>query len=154
WPLWLFYVPIALWIGRLALRHRSLLLPTAVNPGIAGGGFAGERKSEILRGFRGAGEFMLACELILAAEAPDRRAARADAFARRAGFPVVLKPDVGERGAGVQYARSPAQLERAARALATDTLLQQYASGVEVGIFYVRHPDEARGRILSLTEKR
>ena len=67
---------------------------------------------------------------------------------------MVLKPDVGERGSGVRFARTPAELERAAREVATDTLLQEYAPGIELGIFYVRRPDEARGRIFSLTEKR
>ena len=154
WPLWLFYVPIAAWIGWLALRHRSLLLATAVNPGIPGGGFAGERKSQILRGFRGADEFLLASELLPATASAEQRAARARAFAERAGFPVVLKPDVGERGSGVRFARTPAELERAAREVATDTLLQEYVAGIELGIFYVRRPHEARGRIFSLTEKR
>lgn len=154
WPIWLFYAPIALWIAWLGLRHRSLLLATAVNPGIAGGGFAGERKSEILRAFRGADEFMLERALLSTAESPDQRASRARAFAGRAGFPVVLKPDVGERGAGVRFAHTAAQLDRAARAVATDTLLQEYAPGVELGIFWARPPGEARGRILSLTEKR
>ena len=154
WPLWLFYVPIAGWIAWLALRHRSLLLATAVNPGIPGGGFAGERKSQILCGFRGAGEFLLANDFLSAAESPDQRAARARAFAERAGLPVVLKPDVGERGSGVRFAHTADALERAAREVATDTLLQEYAAGVELGIFYVRKPDEARGRIFSLTEKR
>jgi membrane protein DedA with SNARE-associated domain len=154
WPIWLFYLPIAGWIAWLALRHRSLLLPTAVNPGIPGGGFAGERKSQILRSFRGAGEFLLASDFLAAAESPDRRAARARAFAQRAGLPVVLKPDVGERGSGVRFAHTLDALERAAREVATDTLLQEYAGGVELGIFYVRRPDEPLGRIFSLTEKR
>src|SRR6266850_7100060 len=44
----LFYLPIALsWIG-FALRHRSLTLPTAVNPRIPTGGMWGESKSDSL----------------------------------------------------------------------------------------------------------
>jgi membrane protein DedA with SNARE-associated domain len=154
WPLWLFYLPIAGWIGWLALRHRSVSLATAVNPGIPGGGFAGERKSAILRGFRGADEFLLASELLSAADVPERRAERARAFAARVGLPIVLKPDVGERGAGVRFAHRLDEVEALARTAATDTLLQAYAPGVELGIFWVRAPGESRGRIVSLTEKR
>jgi membrane protein DedA with SNARE-associated domain len=154
WPLGVFYVPVVLWIGYLAIRHRSLTLVTAVNPGMPGGGLAGERKSEILRGFRGATEFMLASELLSAAEPPDQRAARARAFAERAGFPVVLKPDVGERGFGIRFAHTWGELEQAARAITSDTLLQEYAGGIEFGIFWARRPGESQGRILSLTEKR
>jgi membrane protein DedA with SNARE-associated domain len=153
WPLWLFYVPIALWIAWLALRHRSVLLATAVNPGIPGGGFAGERKSGILRGFRGADEFLLASELLSADEMPARRAAQARAFAERAGLPIVLKPDVGERGSGVRFAHDMDELERMAREVTTDVVLQEFAPGIELGIFWVRHPGEAHGRIVSLTEK-
>ncbi|MFI5317617.1 MAG: VTT domain-containing protein [Myxococcota bacterium] len=130
WPLWLFYVPIAFRVAGLALKYRSLLLVTAVDPGIPGGGFAGESKSEILRGFGGEGE------------------------RESLTFPVVLKPDVGERGSGVKFAASSGELARMARELSTDSLLQEYSPGLEFGIFYLRHPDAAAGRIFSLTEKR
>ena len=39
WPPWLFYPPVVLWVAWLALRHRSLSVVTAVNPGIPAGGF-------------------------------------------------------------------------------------------------------------------
>ncbi|MDF1798114.1 MAG: alpha/beta fold hydrolase [Planctomycetota bacterium] len=51
WPRWLFYPPVILHIARLALRHRSLALVGAVNPGIPGGGFVGESKAQILSAF-------------------------------------------------------------------------------------------------------
>ncbi len=35
-----------------------------------------------------------------------------------------------------------------------DTLIQEYVSGCEFGVFYYRMPDDARGRIFSITEKR
>jgi membrane protein DedA with SNARE-associated domain len=156
WPLWLFYLPIAAHVARLAVRHRSLRLATAVNPGIAGGGFAGERKSRILAGFRGRRDLLLASELIPAASPPELRLARARAFLRDAGLshPVVVKPDVGERGSGVVIARSDAELARALAAAPGDVLVQEHAAGLELGVFYVRHPDEPRGRIVSITEKR
>ena len=156
WPLWAFYLPIAARIAGLALRHRSLLLATAVNPGIAGGGFAGERKSGILRAFRARRDLLLASELVPVASPPELRLERALAFLRHAGlgFPVVVKPDVGERGSGVVIARSRVELERALRAASGDVLVQEYTAGLELGLFYVRHPDEPRGRIVSITEKR
>src|SRR5207247_1058631 len=48
WPAWLFYVPVALYYFWLAVRFRSLSLPTASNPGMATGGIVGESKFEIL----------------------------------------------------------------------------------------------------------
>ena len=35
-----------------------------------------------------------------------------------------------------------------------DTIAQEYVPGVEFGVFYCRKPSEARGRIISVTEKR
>jgi hypothetical protein len=156
WPLWLFYVPIALRVVQLALRHGSMLLATAVNPGIPGGGFAGESKTDILRAFSTGPEHLLRMERLRANDAPAVRAARARTFVQRESlaFPVVLKPDVGERGSGVQFAHDSGELERMARDLVHDSLVQEYAPGLEFGVFYVRHPDAARGQIVSLTEKR
>jgi len=155
WPLAIFYIPITARIAALALRHRSLLLATAVNPGIAGGGFAGERKSRILGAFRARHDLLLASELVSAASPPELRGERARAFiaAARLSWPIVVKPDVGERGSGVVIARSLAQLEESLTAAHSDVLVQEYAPGLELGIFYVRHPDEPRGRIVSITEK-
>src|SRR6266702_5986508 len=42
WRAWLFYIPVALYYFWLAVRYRSLSLPTAANPGMATGGFVGE----------------------------------------------------------------------------------------------------------------
>src|SRR6266487_3046851 len=41
WPAWLFYIPVVLYYFWLAVRYRSLSLPTAANPGMATGGFVG-----------------------------------------------------------------------------------------------------------------
>src|SRR6516162_8003124 len=49
WPAWLFYVPVALYYIRLAIRYRSFTLPTAANPGMQHGGFIGESKFHILK---------------------------------------------------------------------------------------------------------
>src|SRR5207244_9411425 len=48
WPAWLFYIPVGVYYAWLAVRHRSLTVPTSANPGIATGGFVGESKLEIL----------------------------------------------------------------------------------------------------------
>jgi pimeloyl-ACP methyl ester carboxylesterase/membrane protein DedA with SNARE-associated domain len=155
WPLCVFYLPIGVRIARLALRHRSLLLPSAVNPGIRGGGFAGERKHEIFAAFRGPTDRLLRSALVPCTLPVSERIARARDFIARESlaWPVVLKPDVGERGSGVVFARSPEDVADYLTRSGTDALVQEYAPGNEFGIFYVRHPDAARGRIFSITEK-
>jgi hypothetical protein len=74
-------------------------------------------------------------------------------------YPVVLKPDVGERGTGVAVVRSERHAEEylAAATPATpataDVIAQEYVPGVELGVFWVRFPHAERGEIFSITEK-
>ena len=156
WPLPVFYLPIAAYVAMLAVRYRSLTLPTAVNPAIPGGGFAGESKLDILHGLAaGSPEFTLRAIGLPGHLPADERVARADAFVtrERLDWPVVLKPDVGERGAGVVFPRSRDELAAAIAATDADAILQEHAPGLEFGIFHVRHPGDAHGRIFSITEK-
>jgi hypothetical protein len=89
------------------------------------------------------------------AEPPEVRVLSARAFvaAQSLSFPVVLKPDVGQRGDGVVIVPDDAALARHVQAASADLLLQEYVPGPEYGVFWVRHPGEPRGRILSITEK-
>ena len=69
-------------------------------------------------------------------------------------FPVILKPDVGQRGVGVKLIRSTDQAVTYLERTAAPLVLQRYAAGpLEAGLFYYRFPDEARGRIFAVTEK-
>ena len=112
WPIWAFYPPVVLYILYLGLRHRSLTLFTAANPAIPGGGFVGESKGAILQGLAHAPEQVARWELIPAALPATDRLARAESFLARhgLGYPVVLKPDTGERGSGVRVIRTPEEL--------------------------------------------
>jgi hypothetical protein len=69
-------------------------------------------------------------------------------------FPLVFKPDVGQRGTGVKIVRT---LEQAGEYLARErrpVLVQPYHPGpFEAGVFYYRMPGSSRGRILSITDK-
>jgi len=69
-------------------------------------------------------------------------------------FPLVLKPDVGQRGSGVRLARSAADAADYLTRLTSQVLVQPYHPGpYEAGIFYYRRPGAARGRILAITDK-
>lgn len=155
WPAWAFYPPVVCYIIWLALKFRSLTLFTAANPAMPAGGFVGESKIAILNGLTGAGEFVAKTELIPAATDVSARLAQARRFMRAHGydFPVVLKPDVGERGAGVSIVRSEAQLAAFFSDCRNDAIIQEYVPGLEFGVFYYRYPGEERGRIFAITEK-
>jgi pimeloyl-ACP methyl ester carboxylesterase/membrane protein DedA with SNARE-associated domain len=155
WPMWAFYPPIALYVLYLGIRYRALTLFTAVNPCIPGGGFVGESKAAILNGL--AHTDLVAPWMLIPASIPlPERMAQAEAFMRRHGFsyPVVLKPDTGERGSGVKMARSAADVAEYLSQAGGDILIQQYVEGHEYGVFYYRYPDQSTGRIFSITDKR
>jgi membrane protein DedA with SNARE-associated domain len=154
WPAWLFQLPVGLWILWLALRHRSPTLFSAANPGLEDGGIVGESKSEILR--RLPPEWVIPW-FVLPPAPLDTRVASAVAGIARAGWswPVVIKPDVGERGVGVRWAHGRADLEAYLDREPGAVVVQQAHEGpFEVGLFYVRHPDDPRGHLFSITDKR
>lgn len=154
WPSWALYAPIVLYTAWLALRHKSLRVVLAANPGMPLGGLVGESKGAILHALEPSGRVPPTVTLPAAADAAERRE-RARLFRLRhgLGLPLVLKPDVGQRGQGVVVVRTEEELEAALAAPAGELLLQAHVPGLEFGLFYVRHPDWARGRLVSLTAK-
>ncbi|HEV2691874.1 MAG TPA: carboxylate--amine ligase, partial [Verrucomicrobiae bacterium] len=66
----------------------------------------------------------------------------------------ILKPDIGQRGAGIKLVRNEEQVDNYLRQTGAPLVMQRYAAGPgEAGIFYYRFPHEARGRIFAITEK-
>jgi hypothetical protein len=69
-------------------------------------------------------------------------------------FPLILKPDVGQRGAGVRLVHTHDEVAEYLSGNSGRVLVQPYHAGpLEAGIFYYRIPGEARGHILSITDK-
>ncbi len=142
-----------LWIVWLALRWRRPGAFTAANPGMDLGGVVGERKSTLLLSLQALRPEAVPATELLPREAARKRSA-ALAFAARHGYPLVLKPDIGQRGRGVAIVRDEkallAYLGRADFAV----LAQRFAPGAEFGVFVYRDPADWRLHILSITEKR
>lgn len=157
WPAWAFYPPVLAYILGQAIRHRSLRVLTAANPGIDASGIVGESKSAILGLLDHVPEHVARFVRIERGGASETRLAQAVEFMHRESLtlPLVVKPDVGQRGSGVRIVRDVDALARALEAARElDLLVQEYVPGHEFGVFYVRHPTEERGRVISITEKR
>ncbi len=153
WPAWLFYIPVVVRLLGLGLRYRSLTLFTAANPALPAGGFVGESKSQILS--RLPTDAVARFAVLPAGQSRDAGRQAVESLLNETGqdLPVVLKPDVGERGHAVLIAHSWQDVEDYLENAAGDTLVQEHIEGPELGVFYVRHPAEAEGRIFSVTEK-
>ncbi len=155
WPLWVFYAPVVLHWLWLGLRYRNGLLFTACNPAMPASGFISEPKHEILNGLRHAGDTIATWRLVGRDADPEARVAGVRRFLaeQHLDYPVVLKPDAGQRGSGVVIARDEAQVREYFAGSDFETLVQEYVDGAEFGLFYARLPGDERGRIISITEK-
>ncbi len=155
WPPLLTYPPVLLWILWLAIRHRSLSVVTAANPGIPASGVVGESKSLILDALDPDAPEIAGHTLLSASALPAEREEAAVQFLERFGadFPVVVKPDAGQRGSGVRMAPDAETLRRWAREVRHDAIVQERIDGPEFGVFYARLPGAARGDVLGVTVK-
>jgi hypothetical protein len=69
-------------------------------------------------------------------------------------FPLIVKPDIGERGIGVEKVQTEKDLERYHRQVNYDYLIQEYVDlPLEIGVFYYRYPDEESGLVSSIVIK-
>jgi hypothetical protein len=156
WPANLFYIPIGLNYVRLAIKYRGLNLPTIANPGMLTGGIVGESKEEILRDLFQTSPAFTARAALIARGPADARMAQFERLCVEQGLslPVVLKPNIAQRGSGFRLVRAPSDARDYLGQVSGEVLLQEYAAGpCEVGIFYYRFPDQERGRIFAITEK-
>lgn len=162
WPTWLFYIPIALTWGVLALRYRSITLPTVANPLFPEGDLTGESKSKILDQVLPEGRKWFARHVTLnrshqaGAVATDLQHARTLLSEAGISFPVVTKPDIGCRGVGVRLSKNEKELaDYMANFPPGQTILfQEYIPyEPEAGIFYIRLPGAPKGFIFSITLK-
>ncbi len=159
WPSTIMYAPVALQWLLLAARHRSLTVPFLANPGLTLSGMVGVGKAELMQQAIGAcREAILPWVRHVVTDEPAHTQARHCAtLAADAGFgfPLVCKPDIGCRGAGVKLIAGVQQLQAAIAAYPAGAALlcQKLASfEPEAGVFYVKFPD-ADGSIASLTFK-
>jgi membrane protein DedA with SNARE-associated domain len=153
WPMWLFYAPVGIWVLYLAARHRGISTVTAANPGIPDGGTVGESKFDILSKLPA--DCVIPSALVSPGPAADRLTAL-QTHMESAGwrFPIVLKPDVGQRGAGVKLVRGLEQAGAYLSRVSSAVIAQPYHIGpFEAGVFYYRMPGGGRGQILSITDK-
>jgi hypothetical protein len=156
WPGWLFYAPVVVHWLILGLRYRDFSLPTAANPNITTGGLCGESKLSIFAQVGPDAQSLLAAACGVLARPNGITAAEQAMEACDLHYPVVAKPDIGCNGTGVRLIRDRAALQEylAAYPEGETIVLQRYVQEPnEAGIFYIRHPDEPRGRITSLTIK-
>ena len=150
WEYWSFgvlYFPVYFYYTWLIIRCRSFFFFTAANPSIDFGGMLGESKKEIFD-LIPAG-FLPKFHLINVGDAT-----AAEIAAEELGFPVVCKPDIGERGNLVEVINSQEALSSYVQNCPVPFLMQEFVDyPIELGIFYIKIPGQKIGQVTSIVQK-
>jgi hypothetical protein len=119
------------------------------------GGFVGESKHAILKGLCAGSDCIAGFRHLPAGLGLAERLELVRELQRTlvSPFPIVLKPDAGQRGSGVKVARDESEVEAWLSSVRCDALVQEFAPGREFGVFYYRLPGEECGRVSSITHK-
>jgi hypothetical protein len=147
WPFDVLYFPVKIYFVWLALKNRSFFFFTSANPSIDFGGMLGENKSEIYKLIPP--NYLPKMALI---DAGNIEKAKVEAL--KIGYPLIAKPDIGERGNLVEKIENEKQLGLYTDHSPVDFLLQELIDyPVELGVFYVREPNSKSGKVTSIVQK-
>ena len=156
WPAALFYIPIVVWIIWLGLKHRNATVFTAANPALDSGGMVGEQKHQALAPLQTHAPDLVATFVLLPADSLEQRLQQTLAFANSTdggGFPLILKPNIGQRGRGVFIARNAADAREYLQRYPQAVIAQRYVAGQEFGVFIARNGSGAPLEVLSIVHK-
>ncbi|OIN57519.1 hypothetical protein BLX24_19965 [Arsenicibacter rosenii] len=150
WPFSIVYIPVFIYWLWLSLRARSFFFFSASNPSIETGGLMGESKWDILKNINPA--FLPQTLFVSVA---DTSAETLEFMVRsRFRFPVIAKPDVGERGWRVEKINTADELKDYFLSAPGDFLIQDYVDEpLEFGVFYYRFPGKTQGVVSSIVQK-
>ena len=147
WPFDLIYFPVKIYFVWLAIKNRSFFFFTSANPSIDFGGMLGESKFEIFGLIPD--EYLPRMALISPNDWDAGRKA-----GESIGYPLIAKPDIGERGNLVEKIESEVALKGYMFSCQVPFLIQEFVDyPVELGVFYACDPDTKKGKITSIVQK-
>ena len=150
WPFDVFYFPVKFYYLFLSIRSRSLFFFTASNPSIEFGGMLGEKKSEIFD--------LIPDEYIPITRLFPPHVSKEEVLSHLSqmglSFPIISKPDVGERGWMVAKLDSEEELTQYLQVIEVDFLIQEFIDyPIELGVFFIKVPGESQGKVTSIVKK-
>ncbi|SKB78604.1 hypothetical protein SAMN05660226_03138 [Parapedobacter luteus] len=150
WPAPVFYLPIGWYWIWISIRARTPFFFSAANPRIPYSGFTLAPKDEIYR------LLPAHCypKTLLIAAGTDVHTLEQSLNDNGLHFPLIAKPNIGDRGVQVKILESSTDLHHYAAASKVNFLIQEFIDyDHEIGIFYYRVPGEKRGRISGIVGK-
>jgi len=125
----------------LGIRARSLFFFSASNPGIETGGMLGEVKFDILKKIPEA----YRTPTLFFGYPFDAKNVLTQVNEAKWSYPLIFKPDIGERGNGVEKIESEAEALAYLCMCSYDILVQPFISyPIELGVFYYRYPQKRK----------
>lgn len=151
WNMYVLYAPVFFYYLYLSAKARSFLFFSAANPSIVTGGFAGESKIHIIN----AAPAHLQPKTVFVPRNTTLNRVYADIDAAGIAYPLIVKPDVGQRGLLVEKIPDEAALMGYhTRFSAVDLLIQDFVDlPIELSVLHYRFPNRQSGNISSVTLK-
>lgn len=150
WPFGIIQLPFFFYWLWLSLKARSLVFFSASNPQIETGGMFGESKFEVLAKIPG--ELVARSGLINVPTCKESVLQKMGDL--KLTFPVIFKPDIGERGWMVKRIYSEEGVEAYLRTVTTHFIIQELIDlPLEFGVFYRRYPSKESGEVTSIVMK-
>lgn len=151
WPYYIFYFPAFFYGFILALRSGSLAYYTAVNPAMKYSGAFGMSKAQILNSLDPKYKpITLRFENPFTLSEIEKQIKLSDL-----NYPVIAKPDVGERGVQVEKINDKTELELYISYNKENLIIQEFVDFKnEIGVLYYRFPYEKDGHITSLVKRK
>ena len=150
WPFGILQLPAIIYYFWLSFRARTFLFFSASNPGVDMGGMFGESKYDVIAKIPS--EYTPKTILIRIPTTTEQ--ALAALHENNFSFPVIFKPDIGERGYRVKKINSNTEISEYIASAPYNFLIQELVDlPIELGIFYSRHPNEVNGKVTSIVMK-
>jgi len=150
WPFQFFYIPVYFKIIIDSIRSGTLSYFTLVNPGMKMGGFSSYSKHDILRQLHP----KYLPKSFLFDHEPMKEEIIACMQREQISFPIILKPDEGERGWKVEKVMNEDEIGNYLLDAPERVILQEYINlPEEYGVMYYRFPYEKSGTISSVMKR-
>lgn len=151
WPMYITNIPVMFFWVFNSIRALDPSFFSAVNPSLRTGGFYGNSKWEI---------FQLIPRRYLPVTLHVRQEDKTSGFIEQLmrdnnlGFPIILKPDIGERGMNVHKVEGSEAIGKVLDSIYGDVILQEYVDyPLEISVLCYRFPLSGKAGVTSVCVK-
>jgi hypothetical protein len=149
-PFWFFHIPIFPYVLFLSLKRGSLAFFTNTNPNLYAGGFVNSSKID---DFKGIDSKWLPKLAYFSENTFDK--VEKELLKQKIEYPIILKPNKGERGLGVVKINDRKELITVLSKITSDFIVQEFINyPLEFGVLYYRNPKTAKPDISSICLKK